>query len=129
MASKSNVTNQPAQQQGKKQLPFKGYIRCEISKPEVADFKAWAAQNDDAAVFDLWVKLADNGYRLALGEKEQGMMASCTNVEADEATRGYVLTAFGRDATAALQALCYKHYVKLAADWGQGDDPDDFHVR
>lgn len=124
------MSNKPKQQQNKPvQVPFRGYIRCEIARAEVTDFRQWAEGQDDSAIFGQLLKLADSGYRIGFGAKGDDMMASLSNQDGPEATRGYVLTSFGRDAQTACLGLLYKHYVKLAADWGDGSSEDDFHVR
>ena len=121
--------NTQPQQPKARQVPFRGYIRCEIARSERAEFEAWLAQSPPPDVFDLLLKLADSGYRVGFGAKGDDLMASLSNQDGPEATRGYVLTAFGSSAEQACQAVLYKHYVKLAEDWGSGGDEDDFHVR
>jgi hypothetical protein len=125
MAKQNPTPKSPAA----KQVPFRGYIRCDIARTERMDFEDWVKRLEPLEVFNLLLKLADSGYRVGFGAKGDDLMASLSNQDGPSETRGYVLTAFGSTAEQACQAVLYKHYVKLSQDWGSGEDEDDFHVR
>lgn len=128
----SQNTGKQNQQQGKPkggQMPFKGYIRCEIGKAEAAEYKEWSAAQSDTQVLEQLTRCVDSGYRVGISAKEESFMCSLSNSDGPAATVGWVLTAFGRDPISAITALLFKHYVKLGEDWGNGDNPDDWVVR
>lgn len=111
------------------QVPFNGYVRCELSRVEREAFKSWADGLEDGTLYGYVCTWADGEYKLSVGPKGQDMMASLHDQDPKRGSYGYMLTAFAGSADMAIRALAYKHYETLAEDWQAETDPDAFHVR
>jgi hypothetical protein len=107
----------------------RGYVNADLSKSEKGDYDAWQTGVGNSGLFDMLLALVDDGYRVAFSQDDKGFRATCTNVEGPLEARGLCLSGYGSDAFRAATSLLYKHYVKLAADWGAGDSEDDTYVR
>lgn len=123
----------PEVKAGKADKPWqgapRGYVNADITRAEKEDYIAWFDTNRGQDTWDAMCKMLDDGYRISISEGDKGFKAICTNVAADPASRGMCLVGYGSDAEKALGSLLYKHLVKLAGDWGSGDNEDDTYFR
>jgi len=131
-ASREDVAKQSEKYQPKRanaQVPFNGYIRCDLVRTDKEQFREWSKDKDGGTLWLMIVKLADDGYKFTVGYKGLDMIAhlSCNNPK--NPAYGYILTAFGRDADESTCALLYKHYVKLEEDWLTAEGDADWGVR
>lgn len=126
MARRKNGT---APEEQKAAFVFRGYVRCEFAATDKPDVRKWLeGRTESDMVTDLCV-LAEDGYKVSVGPTTKGFVATMANVEAVEAYRGYMMSAFAADPQTAFHALCYKHLVLLDRDWGQVTDSDDDLLR
>lgn len=123
------TANVPATVTKKVQMPFKGYIRCDIQRSEKDEYLQWRDGFGDEELCGFLDSVVDDNYRFGVSFKDEQCIASMTDCDPERVMYGYVLTAFANTAVGALCALAYKHLVKLDKDWGTGANDDDWTVR
>jgi hypothetical protein len=107
---------------------FKGYVKADLHKSELADFKEWSAATEGSRILDWFSAMVDDGYKVVLGENKAGLCAALHNVSGAEESRGFILTAFARDVCQASSLLMYKHCIKLDGSWPLSDE-EGFDLR
>jgi len=107
---------------------LKGYVRCELSSIDKADFADWFPKHGPEALFDLLLKAVSDGYLFKIGVGKEGYTASLSAFDTGKVWDGYVLTAFASSPDRAIAGLWFKHHVLLKADWGDmsAEHQDDF---
>lgn len=125
---KNAPTGDAAKAAKKPTFEYQGFVSCDLRRSDRDDFKAWSADQGDAALFDFIAKAVDSGYKFSVGEGKNGLTASLANVDGPVEARGYILASIAGDAARAIEVLFYKHLVMLEDGWPVGQDADD-HFR
>lgn len=109
----------PKAQNGRRGGSFqlKGYVRCELSKSEKEEYKAWEEATSNVQCYERLIKLADSGYLLKVGDTGNGFQASLCAATTGKPWDGYVLVSHAGHAARAVMLLVYKHEVLMQSDW------------
>lgn len=102
-------------------VDFTGYVRCELSRSERDELKAWAEGISAENIVDFLTAAADSGYKLTLVDRADAFMASLMGTDPGLPSAGMILTAYGKAPQDAVLALMYKHEVLLERDWSNAD--------
>ncbi len=99
---------------------WKGFVRCEFTDKLRATFDIWAEENSVDGCIERLLALVDEGFKLSFSADENNAtyISSLTGTQnAETACAGWSLTARGRDIGRSIQALAFKHFEVLQADW------------
>lgn len=98
-------------------IEYRGFLRCNLSKEQVEQFKAWYETRPD--VWSVLEEVIDEGYKLSIAEDtfNDAYQASlyCNTKKLDWA--GWTLQAFAGTADKALALLFFKHWFVLDKNW------------
>lgn len=100
----------------KQERVWHGFVRCELTEKEKADFKAWDVGFDEAFA-ELAELLPDYKLSLSYNKANQCYVASLTGTSPDHVNQGWCLSAFAGTLDNAVRVLWFKHLCVLQNDW------------
>lgn len=123
------ASKQPEKKKPPVQWTFVGYVKADLQKSERVDFGQWSVGQTMGDVLEWMCSVAEDGYKIVLGANKSGLCAAMHNIEGEEHSRGYILTAYADSLDQACLLLYYKHVHKLDGHWPTSDEDGDMGLR